>query len=146
MKASRATVEHGLTGGLYVVLGLIITLGGLGNDLSPGLSRFFVGAMIVAAGIVLAFASRALVRVQPAPAEMVEVSTFETFWRRALPAASAGLIFAAMIAIAPMAWVVGVAWAAVGAATLLAAFLVGLTERRRGARVLRCENRYFLAH
>ncbi|HEY6889386.1 MAG TPA: hypothetical protein VI300_16440 [Solirubrobacter sp.] len=152
MKASSAVTELRQYGVFYALSGAVTIAVASSND-HPWHGEDQQRVMVVIAALAaiclamhLVWTLRGLRRAPPAPDFAVTVTWWWTFCRRVVPAAAPTAALGVYLALLSGLWFVGAFNLVFGAALVFEAMVAWRVERSHGARVLRFQSRYFLAH
>ena len=152
MKASSAVTELRQLGLVFIATGVAtIALTAANADRWRGNGNLVFVAVVsgfVAAAIIghVAWTLRELRRPRPAPERVVILPWWGTLLRRVVPSAIPAAATAVFLAVTGGSWLLGGAYLTLGVVLVVEAAIVAGIERRRDARVLRFQSRYFLAH
>jgi hypothetical protein len=148
MKAQRATVELGMLGGWYVVAGLAALLHAADNGVPEvGTLAAVLGALAGVGSVwVIGMAVHRLREIEGLPETAQRVSVLWVAARASLLAVLpvAAVVFVSMSSTSA-GQTLGVAYAVLGGAICTAAVLATHVEYLCGARVWRCNSRFYFA-
>jgi hypothetical protein len=148
MKAWRVVEYDGVNGAIWIaagVIGLVVSLAESGAAVNTFALVIFGVLVVSLLGFTLWIHSR-LRGCADAPAEVVMGSRLDLSWRLAVGAFPAGVIVYLATVPGTGTWLLAIGYIALGTVMGSAAVRAARIERRRGGRVVRAENRFFLAH